>query len=224
MGLLSAAQSYKMDAILTHIRNHIAQQEPPIIREENSLLVFSLTQKHGLRQESFQAARSTLRFPTFTIESLEERVEMMPGASLYVLWQYRQRIQKNFTSHLKELFASGGDQTPKSLDRRSGRSGCTHIASSGIPDWMDRYFSSIGRNPSFFSLSMFHMALRNHVRSSSKVNCTTCYYCATMDIPALWAGLSAIYDDSMTKVGVTISLPLIKDLKQFHRPNLSSRF
>ena len=29
MELLSVAQMYKMDVVLTHIRNHIAQQEPP---------------------------------------------------------------------------------------------------------------------------------------------------------------------------------------------------
>ena len=65
--LLSAARRYKMDAILTHIRNHIAQQDPPFIRHENSLLVFSLAQKHRLRREGLQAARSTLGLP-----SLEE--------------------------------------------------------------------------------------------------------------------------------------------------------
>jgi hypothetical protein len=31
MELLLVAQMYKMDVILTHIRNHIAQQEPPFI-------------------------------------------------------------------------------------------------------------------------------------------------------------------------------------------------
>jgi hypothetical protein len=197
MGLLSAAQRYKMDAILIHIRNHIAQQKPPIIQEENSLLVFSLAQKHGLRREAFQAARSTLRLPTYTIESLEEGLEMMPSASLYALWKYRQTIRRNFTSFLKDLFAPSGHRTPNTTS--SDRSGCT---TSGIPDWLDRYISSIGRNPSFFSLSMFHMALRDHLRSSSKANCTRCFHCATMDIPALWAGLSAIYDDSITKVRV----------------------
>ena len=193
MGLLLAAQRYKMDATLTHIRNHIAQQDPPFIQEENSLLVFSLAEKHGLRREALQAARFTLRLPTFTIESLEERLEMMPGASLHALWQYRQRIRRNFTPLLKDVLSAPSlHQTTKSSDR----SGCT------VPDWWDRYTSSSGRNPSFFSLSRFHMALRDHVRSSGKADCTRCYHCATMDIPALWAGLSAVYNDSVTKVRV----------------------
>ncbi|KAI9457471.1 hypothetical protein BJY52DRAFT_1212557 [Lactarius psammicola] len=194
--LLSATQRYKMDATLTHIRNHIAQQDPKFIREGNSLLVFSLAQKHGLRQEALQAARSTLRLPTFTIESLEERLEMMPSASLFALWQYRQRIRRNFASLLKDFIASSDYKAPKGSGRRSG---CTHLATSGIPVWLDRYISSVGRNPSFLSLSMFHKASRDHVRSSSKVNCRRCFHCATMDVPSLWATLSTIYDDSITE-------------------------
>ncbi|KAF8269138.1 hypothetical protein EI94DRAFT_1829091 [Lactarius quietus] len=192
MKLLSAAQKYKMNAVMTHIRNHIAQQDTPIIREENSLLAFSLAQRHGLRREAFQAARSTLRLPTFTIESLEERLEMMPCASLHALWQYRQRIRTNFTTLL-------GDCIPSCLKKPKGSrsSGCTHLAASGFPDWLDRHLSSIGSNPSFLSLSRFHMASRDHVRSSSKVNCQRCFHCATMDIPELWRALRAIYDASV---------------------------
>ena len=40
MELLSVAQMYKMDVILTHIRNHIAQQQqPPFIRKETALFI-----------------------------------------------------------------------------------------------------------------------------------------------------------------------------------------
>ena len=35
MELLSAAQKYEMDLILTNIRDHLARQNPPLIREEN---------------------------------------------------------------------------------------------------------------------------------------------------------------------------------------------
>jgi hypothetical protein len=193
--LLSAAQRYRMDAALTHIRNHVAQQDPPFICEENSLLVFSLAQKHGLRREAFQAARSTLKLPTFTIESLEETLETMPCASLYALWQYRQRIRTKFLSLVRECIPP--NQQSK---QGSGSSNCTHLAASGYPNWLDRYISSIGSNPSFLSLSRFHMASRDHVRSSSKVNCSRCFRCATMDIPELWADLRVIYDASIAEV------------------------
>ncbi|KAI9457461.1 hypothetical protein BJY52DRAFT_1088495, partial [Lactarius psammicola] len=90
MELLSAAQKYKMDAILAHIRNHIAQQHPPFIQEENSLYMYSLAQKHGLHQEVLQAARYTLGLPTLTIDNLDEKLEMMPGAYLHELWKYHE--------------------------------------------------------------------------------------------------------------------------------------
>jgi hypothetical protein len=190
--LLSAAQSYRMDAVLSHIRNHMAQQDPPFIREENSLLAFSLAQKHGLRREAFQAALSTLKLPTFAIESLEERLETMPCASLYALWQYRQRIRNKFMPLVREDIPSN-QESPQG----SGSSRCTHLAGSGVPNWLDRYISSIESNPSFLSLSRFHMASRDHVRSSSKVNGSKCFRCATMDIPELWAALN---DSSITEV------------------------
>jgi len=62
MELLSVAQMYKMDVVLTHIRNHVAQQQPPFIRNETAFLVYALAQKHGLRTEALQAARCTLSF------------------------------------------------------------------------------------------------------------------------------------------------------------------
>lgn len=194
INLLSAAQKYKMDAVLTHIRNHIAQQDPPFIREETSLLAFSLSQKHDLLQEVFQAARSTLKLPTFTIESLEERLEIMPCASLYALWQYRQSIREKFMSLVEDRISA--HRTTKGP---SGSS-CTHLAASGFPGWLDRYISSMGTNPSFLNLSRFHLASRDHVRSSSKVNCRRCFRCATMDIPELWASLRVIYDASIAEV------------------------
>ena len=216
--LLSAAQRYRMDAALTHIRNHVAQQDPPLIREGNSLLVFSIALKHGLLREALQAARSTLELPTFVIESLEERLEMMPCASLYALWQYRRRIRSNFTSLVKRYL-------PSRYKRSKGpeRSGCTRPAASGFPEWLDRYLSSIGRNPSFMKSSRFYMASRDHVLSSNKVNSRRCSHCAAMDIPKLWASLRTIYEASVEEV----SLPKfhsIKSLKQFHTGRRSPSF
>jgi hypothetical protein len=70
MELLSVAQTYKMDIVLTHIRNHIAQQQPPFIRNETAYFVYALAQKHGLCTEALQAARCTLNFSVVTIENL----------------------------------------------------------------------------------------------------------------------------------------------------------
>ena len=87
--LLSVAQTYKMDVVLTHIRNHISQQEPPFIREETAFLIYSLSQKHALRTEALQAARCTLSFSSLTIQDLaeENKLDMMPGSFLFELWK-----------------------------------------------------------------------------------------------------------------------------------------
>ena len=90
MELLSVAQMYKMDVILTHIRNHIAQQQPPFIRKETALFIYALAHKHGLRTEALQAARCTLSYSTVIIENLAvgDKLGLMPGASLHELWKY----------------------------------------------------------------------------------------------------------------------------------------
>jgi hypothetical protein len=129
MELLSAAQKYMMDTVLTHIRNHIAQQHPPFIREENSLYIYSLAQKHGLRQEVLQAARSTLGLPTLTIDSLDKKLEMMPGAFLHELWKYHQRVRANLTSNLQDFTASCAHAMFKFNT-------CTPLAAPGVPSWL----------------------------------------------------------------------------------------
>ncbi|KAI9434596.1 hypothetical protein H4582DRAFT_2175210 [Lactarius indigo] len=108
MELLSATKKYKMDAVLTHMRNHIAQQHPSFIQEEKSLYMYSLAQKHGLRQEMLQAAQSTLGLPNLSIDSLNEKLEMMPGVFLHELWKYHQRVRVNLTSDLKRFVTSRG--------------------------------------------------------------------------------------------------------------------
>jgi hypothetical protein len=65
MELLSVAQLYKMDVVLTHIRNHIAQQEPPLIRKETAFFIYSFSLKHTLCPEALQAAGRTLRLCKF---------------------------------------------------------------------------------------------------------------------------------------------------------------
>src|SRR6266403_348944 len=105
MELLSVAQLYKMDVILTHIRNHIAQQDPPFIREETAFLIYSLSQKHGLRTEALQAARCTLTFSSLTIQDLaeENKLDMMPGSFLHELRKYHQRVRSNLALDLDEF-------------------------------------------------------------------------------------------------------------------------
>ncbi|KAI9441997.1 hypothetical protein BJY52DRAFT_473217 [Lactarius psammicola] len=78
MELLSVAQKYQMDLVLTHIRYAISRRAPPFIRPETAFHDYFLAQKHELHQEALQAARVTLRL-SLTIEDLEDKLEFMPG-------------------------------------------------------------------------------------------------------------------------------------------------
>jgi hypothetical protein len=61
MELLSVAQKYQMGIALTHIRGSIARQNPLPTRPEPALRIYALAQKHGLRLEALQTARTILR-------------------------------------------------------------------------------------------------------------------------------------------------------------------
>ncbi|KAH9031484.1 hypothetical protein EDB84DRAFT_171747 [Lactarius hengduanensis] len=90
MELLSVAQKYEMSTVLTHIRGSLSRQHPLFINPENALLAYSLAQRYELQEEAIQAARLTLMF-TLTIESLEDKLTIMPGAYLFELWKYHQK-------------------------------------------------------------------------------------------------------------------------------------
>ncbi|KAH9174341.1 hypothetical protein EDB89DRAFT_1817437, partial [Lactarius sanguifluus] len=91
MELLSVAQKYQMDSVMTHIRGAIARQDPPFLRPESALHVYFLAQQYELRQEAVQAARVTLRL-LMTIEDLGDKLEFPgpTGAYLHELWKYHQ--------------------------------------------------------------------------------------------------------------------------------------
>jgi hypothetical protein len=197
MELLSAAEKYKMNSVLTHIRNHIAQQHPPFVREENSLYIYSLAQKHGLRHEMLQAAQPTLNLPTLTIESLDEELKTMPGVFLHELWKYHQGVRANLKYDLN-LFSARRAHAIFELPCCTARNP-NRPPSMGRSSWLDQYISSIGRSPSCFDLSTFHMALTGHIQSRRG----GCHACATIPSKAIlefWAALSAVYHHSITKV------------------------
>ncbi|KAN0141414.1 hypothetical protein V8E53_000659, partial [Lactarius tabidus] len=191
MELLSAAEKYKMNSVLlTHIRNHIAQQHPPFFREENSLYIYSLAQKHGLRHEMLQAAQSTLNLPTLTFDSLDEKLQSMPGVLLHELWKYHKRVRENLKCGLIQLIERRG-HAPFELP-------CRPVSWFGRASWLDQYISSIGRSPSLFDLSAFHMALTAHIQSRDG-GCSACATIPSKVILEFWAALSAVYYESITK-------------------------
>ncbi|KAH9960241.1 hypothetical protein BGW80DRAFT_1365513 [Lactifluus volemus] len=200
MELLSVAQRYKMDVVLTRIRSHIAQQDPPLIREETALQVYSLAQRCGLREEMLQAARSTLALSPLTIDGLEDKLDMMPGACLYELWKYHERVKSNLAQALCE-FRTSHAQT------LLGNSACESLTASRIPTWLDSFIENIGRDPAFLDLTRFHLALSTHVQSPQsrgKGGCVSCAYIHHKTIRAFWAALTAVANGGITKAEPTL--------------------
>ncbi|KAI0248055.1 hypothetical protein BJV78DRAFT_1285095 [Lactifluus subvellereus] len=202
MELLSVAQKYKMDVVLTHIRNHIAQREPPFIRDDTAFYIYSLAQKYGLRTEAVLAARLTLAFLPLTLDSLEDKLDMMPGACLHELWKYHERVKWDLTSDLEEFRTSHAKEA-------LGDSTCQSLTASGIPTWLDHYIGNIGSAPASFDRTEFYMAFSSHVRGLGNkrgIGCTPCALRPRDETRAFWAALTSAVHRSMAKAESGLSL------------------
>ena len=207
MELLSVAQMYKMDAVLTYIRNHIALQRPPFIQKETAFFVYALTQKHGLRTEVFQAAQCTLSFSSMNIQKLakDDKLGLMPGVFLHELWKYHQRVQSNIMSDMKEF------KTTK-LNRfkiQEEDEVCELPSRDNIPNWLDFYISYLGKGyaPAPLDFTDFHSKFSEHSKGmDQKYWREICLFCISIpeeNICAFWETLVAAVEDSMTKVRST---------------------
>ena len=188
MLLLSAAQRYQMTFILGYIRGAIALQDPPLVRQETALQVYSLAQTHGLRQEALHAARATLAF-SFTLESLEDKIGATPLVDLHGLWKYHQRVRTYLADDLTAFKTSG---IPNEMTNQP----CGY----GILTWLGEYFESIAKSPAFFDTTEFHMFLSRHTRASG---------CGCVNIPSrvirtFWMALTRVVHDCMTKVSTDV--------------------
>jgi hypothetical protein len=207
MELLSAAQMYKMDVVLTHIKNHIAQQQPPLIRKETALSVYALAQKYGLRAEALQAARCTLSFLTMNLYDLakDDKLGLMPGAFLHELWKYHQRARSNLTSDMEEFKTS---QLEEFKEQEDSDLACEWSTDEGIPYWLDDYISKIGSDsvPAFLDFTEFHREFVEHsegVQSKYGDKCSFCLKISQGGLRALWETLMAVVQSSITKVMFT---------------------
>ncbi|KAN0137881.1 hypothetical protein V8E53_004365 [Lactarius tabidus] len=199
MELLSVAQKYQMDSVVTHIRDRISRQDPPFIRPENALFVYSLAQKYGLRDEALQAARMSLN-STMTIEDLDDKLDIMPGSFLHELWKYHQRVRGSLMLDLIEFRRSGARGTLKGLH-------CNKISSFGYPSWLDDYFESMAKSPAAFDLTRFHMTLMRHSAAGSFSS--GCSHCASIPIETIqlfWAALTAVVHKSFKSAEANLSL------------------
>ena len=193
MELLSVAQKYEMDSVVTHIRDYISRQDPPFIRPENALCVYSLAQKYRLRDEALQAARMKLN-STMTIEDFDDKLDIMPGSFLHELWKYHQRVRGSLMLDLIEFRRSGARGTLKDLH-------CNKLSSFGYPSWVDDYFESMAKSPAAFDLTRFHMTLMHH--SAAGGFSSGCSHCASIPIETIqlfWAALTAVVHKSFKSV------------------------
>ena len=219
MELLSVAQTYKMDVVLTHIRIHIAQEKPQFIREDTVFPIYSLAQKLGLRTEALQAARCTLSFSSLIIEDLanEEKLDMMPGAVLHELWKYHRRVRLNLTSDLREFMQSDALAILGDLNCNT-----THPVGSR-PYWLHSYISNIGmaRVPALLDFTDFYTVLTKHIThqnsKSGKIRggCASCSGIPRKKMWEFWEVLTATVHRSITKVSVIYVGALRKDLNTF---------
>jgi hypothetical protein len=188
MLLLSAAQKYQMAFILGYIRAVVASQDPPSIRQETALQVYSLAQTHGLRQEAHHAARATLAF-SFTLEDLEDHLGAAPLVDLHGLWKYHHRVRTYLVDALMAFKTNG---IPSEMTSQP----CGY----GMLTWLGEYFESIAKSPALFDTTEFHMFLTRHTRASG---------CGCMNIPgsairAFWMALTNVVHSCMARVSISV--------------------
>ena len=196
MELLSVAQKYEMNSTMAHIRRCIARQDPSFTSPENAFHVYSLAQKYGLRQEAFQAARSTLTF-SMTIEDLEDKLDIMQGATLYELWKYHRRVRSTLATGLANFRDLGARGTLTGIH-------CAWSTPSLIPRWLDIYIESIGRTPKLFSIAEFTTALGRHNRGKAKDRRCACTCITSQTIRTFWTALTAVVDESIKEVHMAV--------------------
>ncbi|KAH9022505.1 hypothetical protein EDB84DRAFT_495565 [Lactarius hengduanensis] len=195
MELLSAAQKYEMSTVLTHIRGFLSRQRPLFISPENAFLAYSLAQRYRLREEAIQAARLTLKF-TLTIESLEDKLTMMPGAYLHELWKYHQRVQAQLRL---DLPSSGASVALRGFD-------CSQCNKNGNPYWIESFIWSIMDHPSRFDPIEFQMALARHTAGTSTKRCSTCLLIPVEDMRTFWTTLAVTVHHCMEKAESRLSI------------------
>jgi BTB/POZ domain len=196
--LLSDAQTYQMDFVLTHIRDRIARQNSLPTRLEPALRIYSLAQKYGLRQEALQTARTILNYP-MTIEEYDGKLDIMSGASLYELWNYHERVRAILGSDLPEFRMSRARDTITDLR-------CTELSSSQIPSWLDQYIESIGKSPNLFDSTELNIAMTRHIKDMANKHGCECASIPGRTIRDFWEALASVVDGSFEKAS-TVDIP-----------------
>jgi hypothetical protein len=195
MELLSIAQRYQMETVLAHIRGIIARQNSLPTRLEPVLHIYALAQKYGLRQEALQTARAIFLKQSMTIEDLDDKFDIMPGASLCELWKYHESVRAILASDLAGFRTSCGGGTITGLR-------CIELSPSQIPSWLDRYIESIGENPSLFDSTELSIAMARHVKDNAYDRNCECASIPSYIMREFWEALASIIDGGFDKASV----------------------
>ena len=192
MELLSVAQKYQMEAVLVHVREVVARQNPLPTHLEPALHVYALAQKYGLRPEALRSARTILKY-SMTIEHLGDKLDIMPGASLYELWKYYEKVRTVLTLDLTEFRLSSGPGTMTGLR-------CREFGSSPI-SWVDQYIVSMGNAPNLFDPFELNIAMTRHlqVKNGGNKSCK-CGSISSQTIREFWEALESVVNGSFEKV------------------------
>ena len=193
MKLLSVAQEYKMETVLIHIRRSIAQENPLPTRLEPALHIYALAQEYGLRPEALQAARAISNY-SMSIDDFNDKLDIMPGSSLYDLWKYHERVRAILASTLTKFRISGARGTITGFR-------CEENSSSHIPNWVDQYIESVGNAPNLLDLVEFNTAMARHVGTFDNEfrGICECVSIPSQTIREFWAALTSVVHDSFEK-------------------------
>jgi hypothetical protein len=192
--LLSDAQTYQMDFVLTHIRDRIARQNSLPTRLEPALHIYSLAQKYRLLPEALQIARTILNYP-MTIEDYDGKLDIMSGASLYELWRYHEGVRAILASDLTEFRISRAQGTITGLR-------CTEFGSFQIPSWLDQYIESIGKSPNLFDYAELNIAMARHIKDKADELDCGCASIPGQTIRDFWEALASVVDGGFEKVNI----------------------
>ena len=210
MELLSVAQKYQMVPVLTYIRYHIAQQNPPSIQRDDALHSYALAQKYGLHQEALQAAQTMLVKYPMNIEDLENKLDVMPGASLYELWNYYGKARSILAKDLTVFKESGAG-----LGIALRRLRCVELSSAGVPSWIDDYIASIGETPDHFDHIKFNTVMTSHICDMVRNDdCLCAYHISGQTMRNFWDSLTSVVHSSLQKVSTIEIHEYLTRLKQ----------
>jgi hypothetical protein len=145
-----------------------------------------------------------------TIKDLakEDNLGLMPGAFLYELRKYHQRVRSNLRSDIEE-FETSQPQVLEILGiGESGDSNCQWPTISGLPSWLGDYISRIGESSvtAFFDFTDFHLKFVEHsqgLESKYGDKCESCVETSEEALRAIWEAVLTVVQGSIAKVRFT---------------------